>query len=288
MASHANRTYRLLEACALGAARLDASMQHSRRAATQFLGALLTTALDTAEMSDLTVALYGLTPSRAATAGLDRWEREWYAASLPPAPARVLVTAAGTGREVVALRRIGYSVDAFEPAAGQATLIAAEPGDLILRATYDDLVHAQHGDVGSPAAPLAAQRYDAVILGWGSFTHVLERRGQLELLSACHGLCPEGPILLSFWAAVAAPHRGRVYAAGRRLGQGIQRFRCRPVEAPSAELATEDIGFAWNVGFTRRFSREDIHSLAAAIGRGVALYEAQPYAHATLTVAQNS
>jgi hypothetical protein len=274
--------YRLMRRATLGAARLDGLLQHGRRAGTAFVGAVLTSALDLAEMSDLTVALYGLTPSRPGSADLDHWEAEWYAASLPPAPARVLVTAAGTGREVAGLRRLGYSVDAFEPAPGQAALIGADEGDVVLDATYDDLVRAWRGDAASPAAPLIARTYDAVILGWGSYTHVFEPGAQADVLAACDAICPEGPILASFWAAVAAPWQGRAHRVGRRLGTGIARLRGTHDASPDADDAGR-IGFAFNVGFTCRFSRDDVTALAGGVGRDVAQFELQPYAHATLT-----
>jgi hypothetical protein len=275
-------SYRVLRRATLGAARLDGLLQHGRRAGTAFVGAALTRALDAAEMSDLTVALYGLTPSRPGSAGLDRWEAEWYEASLPPTPARILVTAAGTGREVAGLRRLGYTVDAFEPAPGQAALIGAGHDDIVLGATYDDLVRAWRGEATSPAAPFVARTYDAVILGWGSYTHVLEASAQADVLEACAALCPSGPILASFWAAVAAPWQGRAHGVGRRLGAAIAALRGTHVAHAGANDPTR-IGFAFNVGFTCRFSREDVTTLAHGVGRDVTVFALQPYAHATLS-----
>jgi len=41
-----------------------------------------------------------------------------------------------------------------------------------------------------------------VLLGWGSFGHVLESADRLELLRACDRVTPEGPILLSIFEPV--------------------------------------------------------------------------------------
>ncbi|MBW2212243.1 MAG: hypothetical protein JRG67_14615, partial [Deltaproteobacteria bacterium] len=41
--------------------------------------------------------------------------------------------------------------------------------------------------------------FDAVLLGWGSFGHVLQRADRLELLRACDHIAPHGPILLSIF-----------------------------------------------------------------------------------------
>lgn len=276
----------LIERATLAAARLDRALQRSRLAGTRALGALLANALEADEMSALTIALYGLYPVRASAAGLDDWESDWYADCLPPAPARLLVTAAGTGREVVALRAMGYAVDAFEPAPGQAAMIAHGPGDLVLDATYDDLVRAARGDASSPAAEIVARRYDAVILGWGSFTHLLERRQQVEVLAACDAVCPAGPILASFWGPAGAAPRSRAQDFGGRLGRGLARLRRSRAPARSAGRLAGEVGFAFNVGFTRRFSREELVSLAAEAGREVTLFGLRPYAHATLTPAR--
>jgi hypothetical protein len=278
-------SYLTLKTVALNAARLDSVAMHGRGAALAFWSGFLTTALDTAEMGDLTVALYGLAPSGATNKGLQRWELDWYAASLPAAPCKVLVTAAGMGREVRELRRLGYSVDAFEPAPGQASRIEAAPDSIIAAASYEDLVRATLGDSSSAAAPFAARRYDAVILGWGSLTHVLERESQRAVLAACDALCPTGPILASFWPAAAAAHRGRAFKTGWRAGRAVARLRRRAGASAVPQEPADDLGFSFNVGFTRRFSREDLEALAAGVGRSVATYELEPYARATLVSA---
>lgn len=277
--------YRVLRAGTLGAARLDRALQHGRLASTAFVGGLLTTSLDITEMSDLTIALYGLVPSQPATSALRDWELDWYTSSLPPAPASLLVTAAGTGREVEGLRRRGYSVDAFEPAAGQAGLIATATGSVAVSASYDDFVRATLENESNAATPLVSRSYDAVILGWGSFTHVLDPVNQRAVITACDRLCPEGPLLVSFWAATTESPRGRAYVAGRRLGERVARMR-GTMGPQSRPEQTGYLGFAFNVGFTRRFSREDLESLAGDVGRRLTLFELEPYAHATLSTSR--
>lgn len=273
--------FRTLRAGTVGAARLDGAAQHGRLAGTAFVGGLLTAALDPSEMSDLTIALYGLAPSHPGIGSLRAWELDWYASSLPAAPATVLVTAAGTGREVAGLRRLGYSVDAFEPAAGQAGRIESATGSIVVPASYDDFVRASLGGESNAATPLASRRYDAVILGWGSFTHVLEPDSQQAVIAACDRLCPEGPLLVSFWAATQESRRGRAFVAGRRLGECLARLR--GTAGPEGDpKQTDALGFAFNVGFTRRFSRADIESLAGGVGRRLTMLALEPYGHATL------
>lgn len=278
-------SYLTLKAVALNAARLDSIAMRGRGAALAFWRGFFTAALDTVEMGDLTIALYGLAPSGAPKKGLQPWELDWYASSLPAAPCRVLVTAAGTGREVRELRRLGYSVDAFEPAPGHASRIEGAPDAIIAAASYEDLVRATLGDSSSAAAPFVTRRYDAVILGWGSLTHVLERESQHAVLAACDALCPTGPILASFWPAAVAERRGRAFRGGRRAGRVVARLRRRAGARTVAPEPPDDLGFSFNVGFTRRFSREDLEALAVDLKRSVASYETEPYARATIVPA---
>jgi hypothetical protein len=61
-------------------------------------------------------------------------------------------------------------------------------------------------DTSIRLAPDAA--FDAVLLGWGSFGHVLERAERFELLRACDRIAPNGPILLSIFHPKAAAMAG--------------------------------------------------------------------------------
>src|SRR5687767_14651727 len=47
--------------------------------------------------------------------GLFDWEEQVVREHFPPPPARVVVTGAGAGREVLALLRLGYDAVGFEP-----------------------------------------------------------------------------------------------------------------------------------------------------------------------------
>src|SRR5438874_1613250 len=53
------------------------------------------------------------------------WEKETIERFFPAPPARVLVGAAGSGREAFALSERGYEVVAFEPSAGLTGFMAA-------------------------------------------------------------------------------------------------------------------------------------------------------------------
>ena len=93
------------------------------------------------------------------------WEQTWFADVLPPAPVSILLPAAGAGREVVALRDLGYEVFGFDPA---ITTTPNRHG--VVRGGFADLLGHRGGILKlSDAFDRPA---DAVIFGWGSLSHV--------------------------------------------------------------------------------------------------------------------
>ena len=236
--------------------------------------AFLVATLASAELDDLTVRLYDAAPlSYVPQRGLFDWERDWYAESLPPAPARVLVTAAGSGREVAALIGLGYVVDAFEPVPRLAAVCASLPrfGTVVV-ADHGDFVRAARGDGHGPAAPLGAGTYDAVVIGWGSLAHVLEAKDRTSLLSACRAVCPRGPILASYFTEQPERAPGLTACAARVLGGGVRRLRRLPPPPTGVSLL-------WHAGFRHRYREAEIHALADSLGEGVVV-TAEPYGHA--------
>jgi hypothetical protein len=267
----------MLVATTVATAQLARFGYGSLDALTAATGGLLTEALTADELSDLTVRLFeasGKTDSPVT--GLFAWEPEWYETHLPAAPARILVGAAGRGREVSALLARGYSVDAFEPVPHFCAACAARSGvGVTLSADYDCFTRAMLDGEPNVAGPLADAPYDAVVLGWGSLTHVLSPTDGERLLRAAHTAAPQGPILASFWARENdAPTlgRGRAAAAGRAAGRGFRRLR--RLSGPPVEAR-----LLWHAGFARTFSREEIEALGSVIGRDIA-WEAEPYGHA--------
>jgi SAM-dependent methyltransferase len=269
---------RALTAAAIVYARASGAVERARAAGDRLLGAMLAEALTAAERGQLGIALYDVSPRHRGCKLLD-WEPPWLARRLPPPPARILVGACGAGREALALAEAGYAVDAFDPAASLLALLAARaPAGLRVGAfRYQDLAAAvldgAAGPAGPSAAPLAAfaaERYDAVLLGWASLSHVLDGDERRRLLRAVDRLCPTGPILASFWsdedqpAPVAAT---RAEQLGQRLGRALARVRRLPA-ASSSEVARES--FVLDAGFLHRFSRTELDRLAAAAGRTVA------------------
>ena len=272
-----DRGLRLLVSLTRGGARLNRVVARSQTAFKNLAEGFLTHALSGAEMSSTTVALYGVDAGAYETQrSLSDWERDWYEAVLPPAPARVLVTAAGKGREVAALRSMGYTVDAFEPVESYVERCSKLAGDgLVLTADYLDFCRAVLDDGQGPAAPLAGRVFDAVILGWGSLTHVLTHDEQQRVLAASCALSPQGPVLASFFArgAAAARPESRAGRLGAAAGRLVGRFR-------GVSAAPLQIAFFWHLGFTYAYSAEDLEGLAATVERQLE-WQPEPYGHAT-------
>ncbi len=222
------------------------------------LGAGLAGALSPPEQQALTLALYAA--AGAELRPLFSWEIAWFAAHLPPAPARLLVAGAGAGAEVVALRAQGYTVAATEPVARLATQCA--------RVGAAPIWPVDHESLGT----LAGQRFDAVILGWGSLTHVLTPSGRQRTLEAAATLTA-GPILASFWtaASVGAPPSGRAVGWGQRTGAVIGHLRGQ--NSPSGLRF-----FPW-CGFGAVLDLAELDRLARHLGRRLRFQEV-PYPHA--------
>ena len=247
------------------------------------LGAGLARGMRPAEQQALTLALYAFAAEKGSESGglprlsaaktarskavagaalrpLFPWEIEWFDALLPPPPARILVAGAGAGAEVVALRARGYAVAATEPVerlARQCAEVGARP-----------VWPLDHEALGT----LAGERFDAVLLGWGSLTHVLTPAGRQRTLEAAAALT-SGPILASFWTQASAgpPPSGRLVAWAERAGSAVGRVRGHP---PPSGLRF----FAW-CGFGCTLERAELEGLAQALGRRLVWWDA-PYPHA--------
>ena len=211
--------------------------------------------------------------------GLFPWERKALDSPLFPRSGRVLVGAAGAGRELVALVERGFSVVAFDPCApfADAARGVADPAKAtVIHASYADLVAAAEGRGGPLASAIAGPPFDAVVLGWGSLSHVLPSSERRSLLRAVHTLAPAAPVLTSFAIEVdsSAPpeSKGRVRDTLRRVFSALH--------APGVSEAGDH--FFLNGGFFAYLGSDEIVRLAWAAGYEVAHYEDTSYPHAIL------
>jgi len=219
------------------------------------------------------------TPGGPAFAhGLFDWERAALEHPAFPATGHVLLGGAGGGRELLGFLNAGYTVDAFEPAPGLAEALAgvaaAHPGARTFTAGYTDLVGAVERHRG-PLAAVRGTQYDAIVLGWASFTHLTDDHEARSLLDALRSLAPTAPVLLSY---LGPDDDGRANGRVEALRGPLRRLLARA----TGNHAAEGEGFAPGVGFYRRFRPEQVEALVAETGYGCALHRTEPYPHALL------
>ena len=248
--------------------------------AQRFSGALFSALLTTEEKSRLTVRIYDFYPTyRDVLDRLDDWEDGWFTRRLPPAPAHVLIGGCGTGREVTALARRGYRVDAFEPAPAfvaetRRRLVewtesapAAQPARVV-QLSYEQLsALVLDGTTSAGNEPLRTARFDAVLLGCGSLSHVLQASERRRLLQALNVLCPAGPILASFSCGDRAGRDSAGAGRAQRLGNSIGRTLARLRGLSAAD--GDGLSYRAHYGFAYPFTEGGIEELARDATRSV-------------------
>lgn len=232
-----------------------------------FFAALVLHALRDDELEDLSSRLYHASPYHRGDR-IEAWEDRWWSASLPRPPARVLVGGCGAGREILWLVERGYSVEAFDPAASLVR-VAKQRLQGRARIEVDDYRHFIGTCQGRGP-------YDAILLGWGSFSHVLSASTREALLQVCSALCPHGPILLSWLAAAGPARHGRAGRSGARVGRMLGAVRGTPARQGGVDVLLPHAGPA------HLFEEDEIREFARRVGRRPELEDAQEYPHATL------
>ena len=188
------------------------------------------------------------------------WERRVIEQFFPSAPAKILVGAAGDGREAKVLAATGYSVVAFEPVRQLAEKIASDTAPHgSVRAycgTFQDLPFLEALPSGARADVRNEGPFDGAIVGYGSFSHLLRDAQRLETLRRFAEVT-RGPILVSFFATFpdrrpANAHAGwlRRWLRRRKARRGVSRFQV-------------------NGGYVRLLSREEIEGMAKEAGLNV-------------------
>jgi hypothetical protein len=106
---------------------------------------------------------------------------------------RIMVAAAGAGRQILALRKLGFDAEGFEcsPALRRASerIFQQEGESKRVIACDPDSV---------PPGPAI---YDGVIVGWTAYTHIPTKLRRVAFLRALRGRAlPNSPVLVSFFA----------------------------------------------------------------------------------------
>lgn len=112
---------------------------------------------------------------------------------------RILLGAAGTGRELVTLVERGFDVLAFDPCAPFAAAArSVAPEAEVIDAAYADIVAAAENNSGPLAFLREQPSIDGIMFGWGSLSHVLPHQDRVRLFRALRKIAPNAPIYASF------------------------------------------------------------------------------------------
>jgi hypothetical protein len=217
--------------------------------------------LDPDELDRLTVARFEgsnyADPAYNSDSGLWLWEREAIRRFFPTG-GRILVGAAGAGREMVALHRAGYSVEGFECA---HTLV--DSGQEVLRRAGcpGPLIWAPAGMVPSLSGP-----FNGAIMGWSGYMYIPLRRQRVKLLQDFRAALGQGgPLLLSFQTREFCERRMEWSARGANW---IRKIRGAESVAPGDYLEN---------GFKHWFNRDDIAGEMAEAGLRLEWYGSDGY-----------
>ena len=171
--------------------------------------------------------------------GLFLWEREAIRRYFPPG-GRILVAAAGAGREMIALANSGFIVDGFDCCAP-----LVECGQRALKKHHID---AKLAYVSPSSVPECGGHYDAVLVGFSGFMYIPGRNRRIRFLRDLRQFLDAGaPVMVSF--TEGSPGRRRVWTA--KIGTAVRRLRrAEPVEE----------GDWLEAGFQHHFVRQQIFS----------------------------
>lgn len=192
--------------------------------------------------------------------GLSAWEQSAVESHFTPR-SRLLLGAAGGGREALALAERAYRVDAFDcqPALVEACarLIEGYPATRALLAQPGLL-------------PEGLSAYDGAIVGWGGYMHIPGKAQRIAFLSAIREHVTSGsPILISFFVRSADSRRFRWIHA---VAGFIRKLRgsAEPIELGDAIAGT----------FDHYFIESEIRDELDRSGFDLLEFHCVPYGHA--------
>jgi hypothetical protein len=169
--------------------------------------------------------------------GLFDWETAVVNQYFQPG-SRILVAAAGGGREVLALRRAGFQAEGFDC---NPTLVQA--GDAVFDGLGESrgVILCAAGEV--PSGPA---HYQGFIVGWSGYTHIPTRRRRIAFLEGLrHRALPGAPILVSFFPRDRSSQYENLNYWTARVSRFL--FRGRKEESEPGD----HLGWCFSHNFTR-------------------------------------
>jgi hypothetical protein len=203
-----------------------------------------------------------------------RMLREYF----PRAPSQLFVPGAGSGRELRALRNLGYTVDALEPVDNLRAL--AQPLSKTPISAESLQSWATH----------PTGHYDGIFTGWGLWAHLIHQADRLAVLRAFRKVCPKGPVLLSYFRRTGAYNvlepPDVVEPLHPEPKTRLQRLTRQTIRQQWLHLPPLERGTGWAGGFYFHTTHpEELREEAEQTGWNLAYAEEdlRKYAHAVLT-----
>ena len=169
---------------------------------------------------------------------------------------RILVAAAGTGREILALRKAGFSAEGFEC---NLNLVAAGHKVFQQIGEKNGIAFCPPDDV-----PQGPRIYEGLIVGWGGYMHIPTRLRRIRFLQALRKRAlPQCPLLISVFIRSRSSRYDTITWRTANMCRLVFRARSKPLE-PGDDL---DLGY-----FIHRFSRADLETELNAAGFGMLHY----------------
>lgn len=198
--------------------------------------------------------------------GLFDWERLAISHAAFPRSGTILVPAAGAGREVLPLSRLGYDVIGFDACAelvgsGRTAIREAGSSAVLVEGTFEEFERAVGGAQNRLSSILHRRAPAAVMIGWTSFSCLTSHEARLGFLRAVRTLAPTAPVVLSYLRGPRRPPPSRLRRMLRRVY----------VAAGSPGRASDGLAFISHAGVMQFVDEQEIADLAERTGYTVAV-----------------
>ncbi|MDD5559557.1 class I SAM-dependent methyltransferase [Candidatus Methylomirabilis sp.] len=191
------------------------------------------------------------------------WERRVFERYFRPG-CSVLVAAAGAGREMLALRRMGCQVHGFDCC---AELVEASRGLLSEEGMDSQVTLSAPNEV-----PTNLAHCEAIIIGWCGYHHIPGRARRIGFLKQLRRLVDGGaPMLLSFFTRSDSGRYEKLVWRVARATRFLGGFRAEPVELGDRLMVSTS---------AHCFEKEEVELELAAGGFRLAYYSDKEYGHA--------
>jgi len=168
---------------------------------------------------------------------------------------RILVAAAGAGREILALRKAGFDAEGFE-----CSLPLVRASEKI----FDQLGEPRYVTHCPPdSVPPGPPIYDGLIVGWSAYTHIPTKVRRIAFLQALRERAlPHSPLLISFFTRLTYSYDIVVYRTATL---------CRFFLRGDRELLNPGDHLEWS-RYIHRFTRDEVEAELRTAGFRIAHY----------------